>query len=191
MSAETVPRLRGRRDGGAGLTGRNAAAVSLWMATQTWDGVARDDACNYGAEGAECREARIAAGLKADMDAVASTAGSKKVKTSQGAVSQLDDKYAVATRELVEDIRQYAALEPFDKTRVAAQAELQEEAKNWSAAYAPGGSARTESSRKIYNAVDALLGHFAFNGLAPMAPPKMQAVLANSATGLELLAKGS
>lgn len=191
MSAETVPRLPGLRDGDAGLTGRNAAAVSLWMATQTWDGVARDDACNYGAEGAECREARIAAGLKADMDAVASTAGSKKVKTSQGAVSQLDDKYAVATRELVEDIRQYAALEPFDKTRVAAQAELQEEAKNWSAAYAPGGSARTESSRKIYNAVDALLGHFAFNGLAPMAPPKMQAVLANSATGLELLAKGS
>ena len=165
--------------------------MPLRTATQTWDGVARDDACNYGAEGAECREARIAAGLKADMDEVASTTGSKKVKTSQGAVSQLDDKYAVATRELVEDIRQYAALEPFDKTRVQAQAELQEEAKKWTAAYAPGGSARTESSRKIYNAVDALLGHFAFNGLQPMAPPKMQAVLANSATGLELLAKGS
>jgi hypothetical protein len=61
-------------------------------------------------------------------------------------------------------------LTPYDKQRPILVKELQVEGNKWVSKYAPGGSSKKESGRAFYNALSELLGHIAFNGLAPMRP---------------------
>jgi len=67
-------------------------------------------------------------------------------------------------------IEAYMVLTPYDKQRPILVKELQVEGNKWVSKYAPGGSSKKESGRAFYNALSELLGHIAFNGLAPMRP---------------------
>ncbi|KXZ44921.1 hypothetical protein GPECTOR_60g698 [Gonium pectorale] len=95
-------------------------------------------------------------------------------------VAVLDKDYVNSTLKLREDIISYATLDVNDyKVRVPLIKTLRTEGSDWVSKYARGGSARTDSARRMYIAVDALIGHIAANGYAPMPKPKLKVVLAN------------
>lgn len=52
----------------------------------------------------------------------------------------------------------------YSKARTPLIKELKQEGLTWVSKYARGGSARKQSARKMYTAVDAVVGHFAANG---------------------------
>lgn len=56
--------------------------------------------------------------------------------------------------------------------------------------YARGGSARSDSARRMYIAVDSLIGHLAANGYAPMPSPKIKAMLKSIEESETFLAVG-
>jgi len=60
---------------------------------------------------------------------------------------------------------------------------------DWVAKYARGGSARTLSARKMYIAVDSVMGHIASAGLAPLPPNKYKAVSATMEEAMKFLAE--
>lgn len=115
----------------------------------------------------------------------------RKFSTAGGVpVSVLDDEYVKNTLALRAEIQQYASLDVFDKTRVPLIKTLKQDCTQWVSKYARGGSARKESARKMYNAVDAITGHIASNGLAPFPPTKMKGVLNTVETAADFLAQG-
>lgn len=67
---------------------------------------------------------------------------------------------------------------------------LKQEGGDWAAKYARGGNARKQSARKFYIAYDALLGHLASNGMAPMPQVKLDKVLQNVEEAKDFLAQG-
>ncbi|EFJ51573.1 hypothetical protein VOLCADRAFT_103473 [Volvox carteri f. nagariensis] len=95
-------------------------------------------------------------------------------------VAVLDSEYVRSTLKLREDIISYATLDVNNyQVRVPLIKTLRTEGSDWVSKYARGGSARTDSARRMYIAVDALIGHLASNGYAPMPKPKLKVVLAN------------
>ncbi len=83
-----------------------------------------------------------------------------------------------------------AGLDPYDAARPGAQKALRADGQAWVSKYARGGSARTLSARKFYVVVDALQGHFASNGLAPLPAPKAAKLRADVGATLALLGEG-
>ena len=75
-----------------------------------------------------------------------------------------------ANRESLQD--------PFDKERLAALKTIKEDGKKWIAAHARGGSAPGQAAKRMYVAVDAILGHAASNGAAPLPKTKVKQVQA-------------
>jgi Photosystem II Pbs27 len=63
--------------------------------------------------------------------------------------------------------------DPFDKQRIATLDTVKASGKTWIAAYARGGSAPGQAAKRMYVAVDAVLGHTTTNGIAPL--PKVRA----------------
>lgn len=61
------------------------------------------------------------------------------------------------TNAHAQDIQDY-------KTRVPLIKTIKTEGADWVSKYARGGSARSDSARRMYIAVDALIGHLAANG---------------------------
>lgn len=105
-------------------------------------------------------------------------------------VGTLDGEYARATSKLREDIIQYAKSDPQDpKSRVPLIKTLKQEGSEWVSKYARGGSARNQSARTMYIAVDAVIGHLASNGYAPMPGPKIRVALANCDKAMAFLAE--
>lgn len=70
------------------------------------------------------------------------------------------------------------AQDPFDKERLAALKTIKEDGKKWIAAHARGGSAPGQAAKRMYVAVDAILGHAAANGAAPLPKGKVKQVQA-------------
>ena len=77
----------------------------------------------------------------------------------------------------------------FCRLLVTVQA-LKQDGGEWAAKYARGGNTRKQSARRFYIAYDALLGHLATSGMAPMPQAKLDKVLQNVDQAKELLAAG-
>ncbi|MEW5297724.1 MAG: hypothetical protein WDW36_000909 [Sanguina aurantia] len=106
-------------------------------------------------------------------------------------VSVLGDKYAKETLALRDSIITYATMDAGDfKVRVPLIKVLKAEGLEWVSKYARGGSARKESARRMYIAVDALIGHLASNGFAPMPAPKIKTMLKTIDEAKAFLAEG-
>ncbi|KAJ9519329.1 hypothetical protein QJQ45_023125 [Haematococcus lacustris] len=102
----------------------------------------------------------------------------------------LNDEYTVATLKLGSEIEEYCALDVYDKGRVPLIKSLKSDGTAWVSKYARGGSARTQSARRMYIAVDSVVGHLASNGYAPLPAPKVKAVLKSVGEARDFLAKG-
>eukprot|EP00798_Chlamydomonas_sp_ICE-L_P024622 gene24622-10243_t len=128
--------------------------------------------CTYaGDEADECRKKAIEKEQMGSYDDA--TVRGKSGVVSGVPVSVLDEKYREATITLLDDLEAYVIADPYDKTRVPLMKKLKAESLDWVAKYARGGSARTDSARRAYIAVDAVIGFTASNGLAPF--PKAKA----------------
>jgi len=98
-----------------------------------------------------------------------------------------DQAYSEKTAALLAECRRVLALDVYDASRAGAIAALTKDAKAWVALYAPGGSAKKVSGRAFNNGLNQLLGHFAFNGLAPLPRDTLAKVMRNlDETDLEL-----
>lgn len=116
---------------------------------------------------------------------------SEKFTTASGVpVSQLDDKYTKATLALKSTIEQYATLDVYDKKRQGLVKQLKVDSSSWVSKYAPGGSARKLSARKMYIAVDSVMGYIASAGLAPLPAGKYKVVKSTMAEAVDFLADG-
>ena len=151
--------------------------------------------CALGEEGRECRLRALSDKLTYDEQLkVGTTAGGNRgAATANGATTAnlaADSAYAKRTAALVADIERVLAMDLYDSARAPAIQALVTESKSWASAYAPGGSSKKESGRAANNAVNQLISHFAFNGLAP--PPKstLDKVVRNVADTKALLALG-
>lgn len=92
-------------------------------------------------------------------------------------VAKLDTVYVAASNKLIALLEDYCALEDI-KQRIAVSKALKAEGVTWVSKYARGGSARSESARKLYIAVDGVFGFLASNGMAPYPKAKQKATLA-------------
>ncbi|GIL88972.1 hypothetical protein Vretimale_16302 [Volvox reticuliferus] len=156
---------------GVASTSRPAHALTCASETKTED----DDAA--------CRRAVLSNDLGDVQKAEANykSLAEKKFTAVNGVpVAILDSEYVRSTLKLREDIINYATLDVNNyQVRVPLIKTLRAEGADWVSKYARGGSARTDSARRMYIAVDALIGHLASNGYAPMPKPKLKVVLSN------------
>eukprot|EP00240_Pyramimonas_obovata_P013551 CAMPEP_0118934060 /NCGR_PEP_ID=MMETSP1169-20130426/13485_1 /TAXON_ID=36882 /ORGANISM="Pyramimonas obovata, Strain CCMP722" /LENGTH=225 /DNA_ID=CAMNT_0006876921 /DNA_START=65 /DNA_END=742 /DNA_ORIENTATION=- len=146
--------------------------------------------CSPYDDGADCRRGELAkdnAGQNLDYNQFSSR---DKGRTASVGAKDNDSAFAVVTAELVDKVRVYVDMAPFDKQRPVLAAELQKEGNAWVGKYAPGGSCKNESCRSFYSALSSLLGHMAFNGLAPMRGSMLAQIEKNCASTLELIEKG-
>ena len=63
--------------------------------------------------------------------------------------------------------------DPFDKERMESYNYFKVESKKWIGAHAKGGSAPGQAAKRMYVAVDAVAGHIASNGAAPLPKTKV------------------
>lgn len=78
----------------------------------------------------------------------------------------------------------------YSKARPALIKSMKTNCSKWVSQYARGGSARSQSARKMYIAVDATVGWLATNGLAPAPPAKAKKITVGLAEARELMSKG-
>ncbi|WIA13913.1 hypothetical protein OEZ85_002484 [Tetradesmus obliquus] len=133
--------------------------------------------------GDACREAQLAQDKLQDYGAV--TAG-KTIKADRG----LNTEYSQATRSLADKIEQYLSLDVYDKQRQPLIKSLKVDGSTWVSKYARGGSAKTQSARNMYIAVDAVQGYMASNGLAPFPGSKAKLVRETLSKSLAFLDEG-
>ncbi len=81
-------------------------------------------------------------------------------------VSNLDTEYLNATLRLSEEIEAYCTLDVYSKERIPLIKTLKQDAQAWVSKYARGGSARSQSARRMYIAADSVVGHLASSGCA-------------------------
>eukprot|EP00241_Pyramimonas_parkeae_P011858 CAMPEP_0114232374 /NCGR_PEP_ID=MMETSP0058-20121206/4570_1 /TAXON_ID=36894 /ORGANISM="Pyramimonas parkeae, CCMP726" /LENGTH=193 /DNA_ID=CAMNT_0001343839 /DNA_START=210 /DNA_END=791 /DNA_ORIENTATION=- len=192
MAAKTEASVSGRRALLTGLGGLTATLGLVSNSSAIPIGLPGEAivVCDPGEEGLECRREELAkdAGKRgnADYDQYSSR---DKGRTSV-AKSSSNEGYEEATRELIEVVESYMVLTPFDKKRPALVAQIQKEGNAWVGKYAPGGSSKKESGRDFYNALNQLLGHIAFNGLAPMRPALVAQIQNNMDATKALLDQG-
>jgi len=105
-------------------------------------------------------------------------------------VSKLDTKYVKSSEELIGLIEKYCTLDTYSKERITVAKQLKGDANTWVATYARGGSARSESARKLYIAADGVAGFLASNGLAPYPRAKVEATLTATSLAKNYLAEG-
>mmetsp|Transcript_5623 Transcript_5623/g.13233 ORF Transcript_5623/g.13233 Transcript_5623/m.13233 type:complete len:226 (+) Transcript_5623:151-828(+) len=105
-------------------------------------------------------------------------------------VAELNSEYAQQTLALADQIEKYMDLDVYDKSRVPLIKDMKVKCSDWVSKYARGGSARSQSARKMYVAVDAVTGFLASNGLAPLPNRKKEATKKSLDEARAFLAKG-
>ncbi len=65
----------------------------------------------------------------------------------------------------------------YDKQRIPLIKSLKSDGFTWVSKYARGGSARTQSARRMYIAVDSVVGHLASNGCVAGLSPNLTSFL--------------
>lgn len=106
-------------------------------------------------------------------------------------VAKLDSAYVRDTQQLGDKIRAYVSV-PADDARARAPLvkSLRADCQQWASKYARGGSARSQSARSMYVAVDAVMGHLASNGVAPLPSNKLKEVGASLEASAAFLDEG-
>ncbi|CAG9460099.1 unnamed protein product [Pedinophyceae sp. YPF-701] len=106
-------------------------------------------------------------------------------------LAPVDDEYGRATLELGELMRFYlTTTDLYDPKRFEAYKNMKPAIKTWTSKYAPGGSTRRESQRKMYILGDAFLGQFNSNGVAPFPRKKAEQMLNDLQTIETMIAAG-
>ena len=82
--------------------------------------------------------------------------------------SFVSSQYAVTKHQLLQD--------PFDRERNEALSYIKNEGKKWISVNAKGGSAPGQATKRMYVAVDAVLGHVTSYGAAPLPKSKVKFV---------------
>ena len=134
----------------------------------------------------ECRKAAIS-----DASSLEYSAERKGFGTVGGVpVAVLDEVYIKKSISLMDDIESYLTLDPKDgKARFSLSKKLKTDGLAWVAQYARGGSARSQSARKLYIAVDGIVGFLASNGIGPVPKAKIQATQVAVDAARKLLAE--
>lgn len=139
-------------------------------------------------EAGACRAAELAKDQTGDYSKV--SVGAKKALAPNVPVSDLNNEYVQSTRDLAAKIDKYLTLDVYDKSRQPLIKSLKTEGSTWVSKYARGGSARSQSARNMYIAVDAVQGYLASNGLAPMPKSKARVVEETMSKALAFLSEG-
>jgi hypothetical protein len=105
-------------------------------------------------------------------------------------VAKLDSEYEKDTLALADQIEKYMAIDVYDKTRVPLIKDMKVQCGKWVSKYARGGSARSQSARKMYVAVDSVTGFMASNGLAPLPKGKVNTTKKSLEEARAFLEKG-
>jgi hypothetical protein len=121
-----------------------AAAIGVWDGTSSALG-----SCPVGAAGDGCRSATLARDLNRGLNLGGAKTAATLAPAAQSPVAALGSEYAGATRGLIDAVKAYVSLDPADPSRVPAQKALKASGTGWVSKYAPGGSARTPSARKV------------------------------------------
>eukprot|EP01024_Parvocaulis_polyphysoides_P011061 TRINITY_DN13894_c0_g1_i1.p2 TRINITY_DN13894_c0_g1~~TRINITY_DN13894_c0_g1_i1.p2 ORF type:complete len:126 (+),score=26.15 TRINITY_DN13894_c0_g1_i1:374-751(+) len=110
------------------------------------------------------------------MKAQGSSSG--KITTAAGGipVPVLDDEYSKKTLALADTIEKYITLDVYDRERLNCIKIIKLDGGAWVSKYAPGGSVRKDSARRMYIIVDALSGWFAQSGAAPYPAAKARTI---------------
>lgn len=111
-----------------------------------------------------------------DTFLIASLALASGTPAALANTNTLDDEFLMETRNLADAINQYMSLDPFDKERIKALNYIKSEGKTWIARHARGGSAPGQAAKRMYVAVDAVIGHLTANGAAPLPAAKVRFV---------------
>lgn len=151
--------------------------------------------CALGDDGKACRMGALSDKLTYDEQLKVGTTngGNRGNATANGATTAnttADSAYTTRTTALVAEVERVLALDIYDSTRAGAIQALTVDAKAWVGSYAPGGSSKRESGRAFNNALNQLISHFAFNGLAPLPKSTLDKVTRNVADTKSLLALG-
>eukprot|EP00199_Chlamydomonas_sp_CCMP681_P006552 CAMPEP_0119108376 /NCGR_PEP_ID=MMETSP1180-20130426/13999_1 /TAXON_ID=3052 ORGANISM="Chlamydomonas cf sp, Strain CCMP681" /NCGR_SAMPLE_ID=MMETSP1180 /ASSEMBLY_ACC=CAM_ASM_000741 /LENGTH=223 /DNA_ID=CAMNT_0007093981 /DNA_START=81 /DNA_END=752 /DNA_ORIENTATION=+ len=137
-----------------------------------------------------CRLKNLALDAVTDSQAAYGAVTKAEFKLAPGVPSAiLDDEYTIATLRLVNELESYCTLDIYDKARIPLIKSMKGDINTWVGKYARGGSARSQSARRMYIAVDSVAGHMASNGLAPLPAPKVKSVLKSVGEAKEFLAK--
>lgn len=123
----------------------------------------------------ECRKKQLEI-FKGEQQSYESISENKYGVVTGVPVSELGDAYSMDTLDLGTKIESYFTIDPYSKERVILIKTIKTDSSSWVSKYARGGSARTQSARKFYSAVDSVLGHLTSNGLAPF-PARKRAVV--------------
>mmetsp|Transcript_23146 Transcript_23146/g.75464 ORF Transcript_23146/g.75464 Transcript_23146/m.75464 type:complete len:206 (+) Transcript_23146:78-695(+) len=143
--------------------------------------------CAAGVDGAACREATLAG----DADRLSNQpqrAGSLSL-SAQGN-NTATDGYDALTLSLCDEMESFLVLDLYDPSRPQKIASLQKQTKAWVGRFAPGGSCKRASGRDMYNASNQLLGHFAFNGQAPLGRDLQALIKGNISKTRDLIGQG-
>jgi hypothetical protein len=148
------------------------------------------DASDEGAS-ADCRRAALAKDGLGSYGSASARAADAERTAPNVPVAKLDSAYARDTAALRERIAAYVALDAADaRGRAPLVKPLRAECQRWASSYARGGSARSQSARSMYVAVDAVMGHLASNGVAPLPSGKLREVGASLEASAAFLAEG-
>ncbi|KAG2482709.1 hypothetical protein HYH03_018366 [Edaphochlamys debaryana] len=145
-----------------------------------------------GDQSAACFQQLLAKDVDAVKDARFKTEANRSFTAAANVpVASLDSEFARATLKLRERIISYATSDLEDyKNRVPLIKELKIEAAEWVSKYARGGNVRSDSARRMYIAVDAVVGHLASQGYAAMPKAKLTTVLKNLDQAKDFLEQG-
>lgn len=140
---------------------------------------------------ADCRRAALASDELSSYGKASARAADAERPAPNVPVAKLDSQYARDTLAMRDSIAAYVAI-PADDARARAPLvkKLRAECTKWASAYARGGSARSQSARSMYVAVDAVMGHLASNGIAPLGAGKLREVSASLEASAAFLADG-
>ncbi|GAX76812.1 hypothetical protein CEUSTIGMA_g4258.t1 [Chlamydomonas eustigma] len=137
-----------------------------------------------------CRRKLIEKDAKKEQSYTQASQRDKFVSVSGVPVSVLDSEYVRSSKDLMKDLEQYCSGEVANKERVLLVKKIKAEGSTWVSKYARGGSARTQSARRLYIAVDAVVGFLASNGLAAFPKSKADTTLKAIEQARELLDGG-
>lgn len=185
--------LAATRDDVGGSSGGSAAYCDTCLAgpdfnaladRKKWDG-RTNTGCELGPAGKKCRESQIS---DVDNSAYGGVEGRGSGFAKQGeANAAMGESYKPDSVALIEKIEAVLSLDPLDPKRVDDVPGVQKQSQVWVSQYAKGGAAAKKSAGKLYGAVDALNGHIASKGLAPLPKRTTEFVLGACAEARTLL----
>lgn len=158
---------------------RAAQASTLCVESETAD------------EAGDCRRAALAKDELSSYGQASARAADAERTAGNVPVAKLDSAYARDTTALGARIAEYVAVPAADaRARAPLVKGLRADCQKWASQYARGGSARSQSARSMYVAVDAVMGHLASNGIAPLPGAKLKEVSASLEASAKFLAEG-